>query len=40
MKDESNNNKPESILFLSEVMNAKVLLNGKKIGKLLDLIIT
>jgi CBS domain-containing protein/sporulation protein YlmC with PRC-barrel domain len=39
MKDESNNNKPESILFLSDVMNAKVLLNGKKIGKLLDLII-
>ena len=39
MKDESNNNKPESILFLSEVMNAKVLLKGKKIGKLLDLII-
>jgi len=30
---------PESILFLSEVMNTKVLLNGKKIGKLLDLII-
>jgi len=39
VKDESNNNKPESILFLSDVMNAKVLLNGKKIGKLLDLII-
>jgi len=39
MKDESNNNKTESILFLSDVMNAKVLLNGKKIGKLLDLII-
>ena len=39
MKDELNNNKPESILFLSEVMNAKVLLNGKKIGKLLDLVI-
>ncbi len=39
MKDESNNNKTESILFLSEVMNAKVLLKGKKIGKLLDLII-
>ena len=27
---------PESILFLSDVMNAKVLLNGKKIGKLLE----
>jgi magnesium transporter len=40
MKDESTNNKPESIFFLSEVMNAKVLLNDKKIGKLLDLIIT
>ena len=39
MKDESNNNKTESILFLSEVMNAKVILKGKKIGKLLDLII-
>ena len=39
MKDESNNNKSESILFLSDVMNAKVLLNGKKIGKLLDLVI-
>jgi len=39
MKDELNNNKPASILFLSEVMNAKVLLNGKKIGKLLDLVI-
>ena len=39
MKDESNSNKTESILFLSDVMNAKVLLNGKKIGKLLDLII-
>ncbi len=39
MKDESNNNKTESILFLSDVMNAKVLLKGKKIGKLLDLII-
>ena len=38
MKDGSNN-KPESVLFLSEVMNAKVLLNGKEIGKLLDLII-
>ena len=40
MKEESTNNQPESIFFLSEVMNAKVLLNGKKIGKLLDLIIT
>ena len=40
MKDESTNNQPESIFFLSEVMNAKVLLNDKKIGKLLDLIIT
>jgi magnesium transporter len=39
MKDESNNKKNESILFLSEVMNAKVFLKGKKIGKLLDLII-
>jgi len=39
MKDESNSNKTESIFFLSEVMNAKVLLKGKKIGKLLDLII-
>ncbi len=40
MKDESTNNQPESIFFLSEVMNAKVLLNDKKIGKLSDLIIT
>jgi CBS domain-containing protein len=40
MKDKSTNNQPESIFFLSEVMNAKVLLNDKKIGKLLDLIIT
>ena len=39
MKDESNSNKTESIFFLSEVMNAKVLLKGKKIGKLLDLVI-
>ena len=39
MKDESTNNQPESIFFLSEVMNAKVLLKGKKIGKLSDLII-
>jgi CBS domain-containing protein/sporulation protein YlmC with PRC-barrel domain len=39
MKDESNDNKRESTLFLSEVMNAKVFLKGKKIGKLLDLII-
>jgi CBS domain-containing protein/sporulation protein YlmC with PRC-barrel domain len=39
MKDESNYKKSGSILFLSDVMNAKVLLNGKKIGTLLDLII-
>lgn len=39
MKDESVNNQPESIFFLSEVMGAKVLLNDKKIGKLLDLIV-
>ena len=36
MTVESNNNKPESILFLSDVMNAKFLLNGKKIGELLE----
>ena len=29
----------KDIFFLSEVMNAKVLLKGKKIGKLLDLVI-
>ena len=40
MKDESANSQPESIFFLSEVMNAKVLLKDKKIGKLLDLIIS
>lgn len=40
MKDESTNNQPERVFFLSEVMNAKILLNDKKIGKLLDLIIT
>lgn len=40
MKNESTNNQPESFFFLSEVMNVRVLLNGKKIGKLLDLIIT
>jgi magnesium transporter len=40
IKDKSTNNQPEGIFFLSEVMNAKVLLNGKKMGKLLDLIIT
>ena len=40
MKAESKNNQPEGIFFLSEVMNANVLLKGKKIGKLLDLIIT
>jgi len=40
MNAESKNNQPEGIFFLSEVMNAKVLLDGKKIGKLLDFIIT
>jgi magnesium transporter len=39
MKDESTKNQPEDIFFLSEVMKTKVLLNGKKIGKLLDLVI-
>jgi sporulation protein YlmC with PRC-barrel domain len=39
MKDDSKNNKPESIYFLSDVLNAKVLSNGKKIGKLSDLVI-
>jgi magnesium transporter len=39
MKDETINNRNENIFFLSEVMNAAVLLKGKKIGKLLDLII-
>ena len=37
--DESTNNQPEGIFFLSEVMKTKVFLKGKKIGKLLDLII-
>ena len=40
MRDGSTNSQPERVFFLSEVMNAKVLLNDKKIGKLLDLIIT
>jgi magnesium transporter len=39
MKEEATNNQPEDIFFLSEVMKTKVLLNGKKIGKLLDLVI-
>jgi magnesium transporter len=40
MKDKSTNNQPERIFFLRSVMNANVLLESKKIGKLLDLIIT
>ncbi|MGE5465479.1 MAG: magnesium transporter MgtE N-terminal domain-containing protein [Syntrophothermus sp.] len=40
MTDESTNNQPERAFFLSEVTNAKILLNNKKIGKLLDLIIS
>jgi len=39
MKNESKNNQNESIFFLSEVVKTKVILNGKKIGKLLDLVI-
>ena len=39
MKDDSENNMPESIYFLSDVFNAKVLCNGKKIAKLSDLVI-
>jgi hypothetical protein len=39
MKDDSKNNMPEGIYFLSGVLNAKVLSNGKKIGKLSDLVI-
>ena len=39
MKDDSENNMPERIYFLSDVLNAKVLCNGKKIGKLSDLVI-
>ena len=40
MKDESINNKTESIFFLSDVINSHALLKGKKIGRLLDFIIT
>ncbi len=40
MKDQSTSIQPESIFFLSEVMNTRAIVNGKKIGKLLDLIIT
>ena len=40
MKDESTNNQPESIFFLSDVINAHVFLNGKEIGHFLDFIIT
>jgi CBS domain-containing protein len=36
---ETTNDQPEGVFFLSEVMKTKVILNGKKIGKLLDLII-
>jgi magnesium transporter len=36
----SNHNQPESIFFLSDVMNAHVFLNGKEIGHFLDFIIT
>lgn len=39
MKANSKNNMPEGIYFLSDVLNAKVLSKGKKIGKLSDLII-
>jgi sporulation protein YlmC with PRC-barrel domain len=39
MKIEFKNNQNESIFFLSKVVKTKVFLNGRKIGKLLDLII-
>ena len=39
MNDETTKNKHENIFFLSDVTNTAVLLKGKKIGKLLDLII-
>lgn len=40
MKNESANNKCESIFFLSKVVKTKVFLKGKKIGRLSDLIIS
>jgi acetylglutamate synthase len=40
MKDESMNNKTESIFFLSDVINSHAILKDKKIGHLIDFIIT
>ena len=40
MMNQLNNNQPESIFFLSDVIDAHVFFNGKEIGHLIDFIIT